>query len=77
MPILGKVTFLINFFKKAKLQLARLRIHQQECYGRRKGFITAAITRWGTQLAAVKSLFDNKDALRSVLSQETQPFSTE
>lgn len=65
MPILGKVTFLINFFKKAKLQLARLRIHQQECYGRRKAFITAAITRWGTQLAAVKSLFDNKDALRA------------
>lgn len=59
MPILGKVGFLITYFKKAKLQLSRLRIHQQECYGRRKAFITAAITRWGTQLAAVKSLFDN------------------
>ncbi|KAJ6436756.1 restless-like transposase [Purpureocillium lavendulum] len=65
MPTLGKVTYLIGFFKKAKLQLSRLRIHQQECYGRRKAFITAAITRWGTQLAAVRSLFDNKDALRA------------
>ncbi|KAK2926714.1 Ribonuclease H-like superfamily [Fusarium oxysporum f. sp. vasinfectum] len=37
----------------------------QECYGQRKAFITAAITRWGTQLAAVKSVFDNKDALRA------------
>ncbi|EXM12783.1 hypothetical protein FOTG_17444 [Fusarium oxysporum f. sp. vasinfectum 25433] len=65
MPIFGKVTFLIAFFNKAKLQLSRLRIHQQECYGQRKAFITAAITRWGTQLAAVKSVFDNKDALRA------------
>ncbi|KAJ6436477.1 sugar hydrolase [Purpureocillium lavendulum] len=65
MPTFGKVTYLIGFFKKAKLQLSRLRIHQQECYGRRKAFITAAITRWGTQLAAVRSLLDNKDALRA------------
>lgn len=65
MPIFGKITFLIAFFKKAKLQLSRLRIHQQECYGQRKAFITAAITRWGTQLAAVKSVFANKDALRA------------
>ncbi|RKL07317.1 hypothetical protein BFJ70_g16890 [Fusarium oxysporum] len=65
MPIFGKVTFLIAFFNKAKLQLSRLRIHQQECYGQRKVFITAAITRWGTQLAAVKSVFDNKDALQA------------
>lgn len=65
MPVLGKVTYLIAFFKKAKLQLSRLRIHQQECYGRRKAFITAAITRWGTHLSAVKSLFESKDALRS------------
>ncbi|KAL9564115.1 hypothetical protein ACKAV7_011765 [Fusarium commune] len=65
MPIFGKVIFLIAFFNKAKLQLSRLRIHQQECYGQRKAFITAAITRWGTLLAAVKSVFDNKDALRA------------
>ncbi|KAJ6436802.1 retrovirus polyprotein [Purpureocillium lavendulum] len=65
MPVLGKVTYLIAFFKKAKLQLSSLRIHQQECYGRRKAFITAAITRWGTHLSAVKSLFESKDALRS------------
>jgi hypothetical protein len=64
MPIFGKVTFLIAF-NKAKLQLSRLRIHQQECYGQRKAFTTAAITRWRTQLAAVKSVFDNKDALRA------------
>jgi protein kinase A len=39
-------------WKTLGLQLSRLRIHQQECYGQRKAFITAAITRWGTQLAA-------------------------
>ncbi|KJZ68337.1 hypothetical protein HIM_12270 [Hirsutella minnesotensis 3608] len=65
MPVLGKANFLINFFKKAKLQLARLRAHQRDCYIRHKAFITAAITRWGTQLAAVKSVFDNKEALRA------------
>ncbi len=65
MPVLGKVNFLINFFKKAKLQLARLRAHQRGCYIRQKAFITAAITRWGTQLGAVKSVFDNKEALRA------------
>ena len=64
-PVIGKVNLLIAFFKKAKLQLARLRIHQQACYARQKAFITAAITRWGTQLAAVRSVFENKDALRA------------
>ncbi|KJZ68369.1 hypothetical protein HIM_12243 [Hirsutella minnesotensis 3608] len=65
MPVLGKANLLINFFKKAKLQLSRLRVHQQGCYAHRKAFITAAITRWGTQLGAVKSVFDNKEALRA------------
>ncbi|KAF5260513.1 hypothetical protein FOXYS1_8828, partial [Fusarium oxysporum] len=49
----------------SKIMITRLRIHQQECYRQRKAFIAAAITGWGAQLAAVKSVFDNKDALRA------------
>ncbi|KAJ3453422.1 hypothetical protein MRS44_017669 [Fusarium solani] len=63
--VLKKVTRIITFFKKAKLQLARLRAYQLECYGKQKAFITPAITRWGTQLGAVMSSLANKDALRA------------
>jgi hypothetical protein len=63
--VLKKVTSIITFFKKAKLQLARLRAYQLECYGKQKAFITPAITRWGTQLGAIMSSLANKDALRA------------
>ncbi|RYC78191.1 hypothetical protein BFJ63_vAg18936, partial [Fusarium oxysporum f. sp. narcissi] len=63
--VLKKVTRIITSFKKAKLQLARLRAYQLECYGKQKAFITPAITRWGTQLGAVMSSLANKDALRA------------
>jgi hypothetical protein len=61
--VLKKVTRIITFFKKAKLQLTRLHAYQLECYGKQKAFITPAITRWGTQLGAVMSSLANKDAL--------------
>lgn len=64
-PVLKKVTRIITFFKKARLQLARLRAYQLECYGKQKAFITPAITRWGTQLGTIMSSLANKDALRA------------
>ncbi|KID83903.1 transposase [Metarhizium guizhouense ARSEF 977] len=54
-----------HILQKARLQLARLRAYQIECYGKQKAFITPAITRWGTQLGAIMSSLANKDALRA------------
>ena len=52
-------------FKKSKLQLAILREHQQELYGRHYGFCLAVITRWGTQERLISSIYKSKEALRA------------
>jgi hypothetical protein len=50
-------------FKNSPLQYAILHRHQQACYGRRKAFVLAVATRWGTQAGLVNSVNANKDAL--------------
>jgi hypothetical protein len=53
-------------FRNSPLQYAILRRHQEACYeGRRKAFVIAVATRWGTQAGLVDSDLGNKDALMS------------
>jgi hypothetical protein len=51
-------------FRNSPLQYAILRRHQEACYeGRRKAFVIAVATRWGTQAGIVNAVLGNKDAL--------------
>ncbi len=51
-------------FAHSKLQFAIIRKHQTACYGRTKGLIAAAFTRWSTQYGVVASLLRSKEALQ-------------
>ena len=48
--------FITTFFKKSKLQLARLRNEIMEYWGHVRSFITACLTRWGTNFKAIESV---------------------
>ena len=46
--------FITTFFKKSKLQLARLRNEMMEYWGHVRSFITACLTRWCTNFKAIE-----------------------
>jgi hypothetical protein len=48
--------FITTFFKKSKLQLARLRNEMMEYWGHVRSFITACLTRWGSNFKAIESV---------------------
>jgi hypothetical protein len=60
----ARVKIIVNYFKKAKLELARLRDFQLGIYKKHQAFVTSSFTRWGSYLAAVRSVIDNHDALK-------------
>ena len=62
--ILEKGQKIAKVFKKSPLQLARLRVLQQEIYGQHRSLCLSVITRWGTQYRLVESVLNSKDALR-------------
>jgi hypothetical protein len=49
-------------FRSSPKQLSILRKHQQK----RRAFIAAVITRWGTQLAMMASVRDNQEAIKAM-----------
>jgi hypothetical protein len=55
---------IITTFKKSKIQLAVLRKFQVQKYGQRRSLITSVITRWGSQMAALRSVSGSKEALQ-------------
>ena len=59
---------LVNTFRKAHLQYARLRESQLHFYGRHQSLILSVITRWGTQYRLIQSILRNKDALKCYAS---------
>ncbi|KNB15464.1 hypothetical protein FOXG_21339 [Fusarium oxysporum f. sp. lycopersici 4287] len=58
-------TLIVTFFKKSKLQLARLREAQKAAWGHHKAFLSAAITRWGSQFNALWSVLHCKEPLQT------------
>jgi len=48
--------FITTFFKKSKLQLACLRNEMMEYWGYVRSFITAYLTRWGSNFKAIESV---------------------
>ena len=62
--ILEKGQKIVKAFKKSPLQLARLRVLQQEIYGQHRSLCLSVITRWGIQYRLIESVLNSKDALR-------------
>ncbi|KAL5610907.1 hypothetical protein FOBRF1_007024 [Fusarium oxysporum] len=58
-------TLIVTFFKKSKLQLARLREAQKAAWGHHKAFLSAAITRWGSQFNSLWSALRCKEPLQT------------
>ncbi|EGU76692.1 hypothetical protein FOXB_12797, partial [Fusarium oxysporum f. sp. conglutinans Fo5176] len=58
-------TLIVTFFKKSKLQLARLREAQKAAWGHHKAFLSAVITRWGSQFNALQSVLRCKEPLQA------------
>ena len=54
--ISDSTAFITTFFKKSKLQLARLRNEMMEHWGHVRSFITACLTRWGSNFKAIESV---------------------
>lgn len=65
--IISNAQKIATHFKKSKLQLAILREHQQELYGRQYAFCLAVITRWGTQERLIASVYKSKEALKAFI----------
>lgn len=55
-----KAKKVVRAFRKAHLQLARLRDIQLSCYNEHRALILSIITRWGTQLRLIASLLNSK-----------------
>jgi hypothetical protein len=60
----NEATDVIAAFKKAPKQYHHLRLEQEKRYKTRKNVIVAGKTRWGTQVGALQSLENTKEALR-------------
>ena len=66
--VLQQAQLIAKSFRKALLQLARLRDIQTHFYKHHQSFILSVITRWGTQFRLVQSVLKNKDALKCYTS---------
>ena len=58
-----KAHLIINIFLNSPLQLSRLREIMEDVLGRQYAFVLSVLTRWGTQLAMVRSLIKIMPAL--------------
>ncbi|KAG0135000.1 hypothetical protein HOY82DRAFT_601293 [Tuber indicum] len=57
----------INTFHRSPLQLSILPDKLKAFYGKTSALVLAVITRWGTQAHAIKSIYRNKDTLKSYI----------
>ena len=62
--VLKQAQTVVKAFRKAPLQYARLRTLQMHFYKRHQSLILSVITRWGTQFRLIRSVINNKDALK-------------
>ena len=62
--IIEQAQTIVNAFREAPLQYARLRKFQMQCYKRHQSLVLSVITRWGTQYRLIQSVINNKDALK-------------